>query len=158
MTTVAGWIFEQNVVRFLEHLSHYVGHQYDAADEDALVGALDGTDDESDTGWFQYPLQGVPPVLVSLARAVGGSVVSVRIDGAIDSVLEARINTMLDLLWTAIEGCRPYFVRQNPRVASKSTVRRSAFVCAARAVAVVLCFVRAAVSGAPPRASALSVM
>jgi hypothetical protein len=98
VTTVAGWIFEQNVVRFLEHLSQYIGYQYDAADEDALVEALDGTDDESDTAWFHYPLQGAPPVVVALAQAVGGSVVSVRIDGAIDTVLEARINTMLDLL------------------------------------------------------------
>ena len=98
MTIVAGWIFEENVVRFLEYLSRYVGYSYDTADEDALSGALDQTDDESDTAWFQYPLQGTPPVMVSLARAVGGSVVSVRIDGAIDTVLEARINTMLDLL------------------------------------------------------------
>ena len=98
VTTVAGWIFEENVVRFLELLSRYVGYQYDAADEDALVGALEETDDESDTAWLQYPLPGTPPVVVSLAQAVGGSVVSVRIDGAIDTVLEARINTMLDLL------------------------------------------------------------
>ncbi len=98
VTTAAGWISEENVVRFLEHLSRYVGYEYDAADEDALVGALGGTDDESDTAWFQYPLQGAPPVVVSLAQAVGSCVVSVRVDGAIDTVLQARIDTILDLL------------------------------------------------------------
>jgi len=98
MSTVDGWVFEENVVRFLEHLSRAIGYEYDAADEDALVGALDETDDESATAWFRYPLQGRPPLVVSLARAVGGSVVGVRVDGDIDAVLEARIDTMLSLL------------------------------------------------------------
>ncbi|WP_432986992.1 hypothetical protein [Dactylosporangium sp. CA-233914] len=98
MITVAGWVFETNVVRFLEYLSRYIDYPYDAADEDALIGALDGTDDESDTAWFEYPLQGTPPVMVSLAQAVGGSVVSVRVHGELDSILAARIDTMLDLL------------------------------------------------------------
>ncbi|WP_436533026.1 hypothetical protein [Actinoplanes sp. HUAS TT8] len=98
MTTVGGWVFEGNVVRFLEHLSRYIGYRYDAADEDALVGALDDTDDESATFWFSYPLQGTPPVVVLLARGVGSSVVSVRVQGELDPVLEARIDTMLSLL------------------------------------------------------------
>jgi hypothetical protein len=98
MTVVAGWIHEENVVRFLDHLSHCIGYQYDAADQDALVGALDDTNDESLTAWYQYPLQGTPPVVVSLARAAGGSTVSVRVDGGIDTVLQARIDTMLSLL------------------------------------------------------------
>ncbi|MCO8273114.1 hypothetical protein M1L60_21195 [Actinoplanes sp. TRM 88003] len=71
LVVVAGWIHEENVVRFFEHLSGYIGYQYDAADEDALVGALDETDDDSDTAWFRYPLEGTPPVMVSMARAVG---------------------------------------------------------------------------------------
>ncbi|MET0491753.1 MAG: hypothetical protein ABW000_01350 [Actinoplanes sp.] len=96
--TVAGWIYEDNVVRFLHHLSAYIGYRYDAADEDALVGALDDTDDESLTGWYQYPLQGTPPVVVSLARAVGDGIVMVRVDGGIDAVLEARVDTLLDLM------------------------------------------------------------
>lgn len=55
MTTVAGWVFDDNVVRFLEHLSRYVGYPYGAADEDALVGALDEADDESAAAWLRYP-------------------------------------------------------------------------------------------------------
>ncbi|GLW34552.1 hypothetical protein Areg01_74890 [Actinoplanes regularis] len=95
VATVDGWILEGNVVRFLTHLSRRTGYEYAAADEDALVGALDKTDDESGTAWFRYPLQGTPPVVVALAQAVGGGVVSVGIDGDIDAVLEARIDTML---------------------------------------------------------------
>jgi hypothetical protein len=98
MATVDGWIYEENVVRFLQHLSAYIGYRYDAADQDALIGALDDTDDESDTAWFQYPLQGSPPLVVFLARAVGGNEVSVRVEGDIDAVLEARIDTLVDLL------------------------------------------------------------
>jgi len=60
--------------RWLDHLSHRIGYRYHRADEDALVGVLDDTDDESLTAWFQYPLQGTPPVL------------------------QARIDTMLSLL------------------------------------------------------------
>ena len=97
MAIAGGWIYEQNVVRFLRQLSGYIGYEYDAADEDALIGALDDTDDESDTAWFRYPLQGTP-LVVSLAQAVGGSVVFLRIEGDIDVILEARIDTMLSLL------------------------------------------------------------
>ncbi|MCY1143423.1 hypothetical protein OWR29_35955 [Actinoplanes sp. Pm04-4] len=98
MTTVDGWIFEENVVRFLEHLSGQIGYRYDAADEDALTGALEATDDETAAAWFRYPLEGTPPILVSLARAVGGSVITVHVEGEIDPILSARIETMLDLL------------------------------------------------------------
>jgi len=43
-------------------------------------------------------LPGTPPLTVSLARAVGGSAVSVRVQGDIDPVLRARFETLFDLL------------------------------------------------------------
>ncbi|WP_269476324.1 hypothetical protein [Phytohabitans suffuscus] len=43
-------------------------------------------------------MRGTPPLTASLARAVGGSVVSIRVEGDIDPVLAARIETLLDLL------------------------------------------------------------
>ncbi|WP_327001116.1 hypothetical protein OHA72_39135 [Dactylosporangium sp. NBC_01737] len=92
------WVFEENVVQFLQHLSRYIGYRYDHLDEDALTGALEQTDDETPDAWFTYPLQGTPPLTVSLAQAVDGSVVSVRVDGDIDPVLAARIETLFDLL------------------------------------------------------------
>ncbi|MER7279314.1 hypothetical protein ABT369_33230 [Dactylosporangium sp. NPDC000244] len=98
MVSVAGWVFEDNVVRFLELVSRYIGYEYDHLDEAALTGAIERTDDESAEGWFSYPLQGVPPLMVHLARSVGGSVVSFRVDGDIDPILTARIETLFDLL------------------------------------------------------------
>ena len=96
--SIDGWISEDNVVRFLEYASRYIGYDYGEPDEVALTGALDPTDDESADGWFSYPLEGVPPLIVLLARAVGGSVVSVRVQGQFDVVLATRLETLLDLL------------------------------------------------------------
>lgn len=95
---IEGWVFEGNVVQFLEHVSRYTGYEYDELDEVALTGALDGTDDESSDGWFSYPLAGTPALVVHLAQAVGGSVVSVRLEGDVDAVLAARFETLFDLL------------------------------------------------------------
>lgn len=95
--TVASWIDEDNVVAALEYVSTLIGYRYDAADEDALIGALDQTDDETDR-WFEYPLSGTPVLTVRLARAVGGSVVSAGVTGVMDDVLAARVETILDLL------------------------------------------------------------
>nr|BFE56416.1 hypothetical protein GCM10020063_009420 [Dactylosporangium thailandense] len=91
-------MFEGNVVRFLELVSAYIGYSYDDLDEVALTGALERTDDESVESWFSYPLSGVPPLSAYLARAVGGSVVSIWVDGDINLILAARIETLFDLL------------------------------------------------------------
>ncbi|MEJ3748645.1 hypothetical protein WEI85_35870 [Actinomycetes bacterium KLBMP 9797] len=98
MALIAGWVFEDNVVAFLEHISRYIGYEYDDLDEVALTGALKHTDDESAGSWFSYPLRGTPPVTVSLAQAVGGSTVSIRVEGDIEPILAARIETLFDLL------------------------------------------------------------
>ena len=98
MVVIAGWVFEDNIVPFLEHVSTYIGYKYDDLDEVALTGALEGTDDESVDSWYSYPLHGTPPLAVALAQAVDGSVVSVRVEGDIDVVLAARIYTLFDLL------------------------------------------------------------
>ncbi|MFG2044978.1 hypothetical protein [Dactylosporangium sp. NPDC048998] len=98
MTSINGWVYEDNLIRFLAQLSYYIGYQYDELDEAALTGALEQTDDESADAWFSYPLAGTRYLTVSLARAVGGSEVSVRVDGDIDPILSARIETLFDLL------------------------------------------------------------
>ncbi len=95
---VEGWISEDHVVQSLQQISTYIGYRYDDLDEAALTGALDETNDESADGWFTYPLQGTPPLRVHLAQSPGSAIVSVRIEGAIDAVLTARIETLLDLL------------------------------------------------------------
>lgn len=96
--SVQGWVNEGNVVRLMEQISTYVGYPYDDLDEVALTGALDETDDESTDGWFEYPLTGEPELTVHLAQARGSSNVSVRVEGDVDVVLAARIETLLDIL------------------------------------------------------------
>jgi hypothetical protein len=96
--SIEGWVSQENVVPFLEHVSRYIGYRYDDLDEVALTGALEPTDDDSADAWFVYPLRGTPPLLVGLARAVGGGIVSVKVEGDIDAVLGARFETLLDLL------------------------------------------------------------
>lgn len=96
--TVDGWVSEENVVQLLEHVSRYIEYDYGELDEVALTGALELTDDEVADGWFSYPLVGTPLLTISLARAVGGSDVSVRLEGEIDPILAARFETLFDLL------------------------------------------------------------
>ncbi|GAA2351499.1 hypothetical protein GCM10010170_041670 [Dactylosporangium salmoneum] len=91
-------MFEDNVVQFLRHARRYIGYGYDDLDEVALTGALEDTDDESTNGWFSYPLAGTPSLVVHLAQAVGGSVVSIRLEGDVDAILAARFETLFDLL------------------------------------------------------------
>jgi hypothetical protein len=95
--TVQGWVNEDNVVRLMEQVSAYIGYAYDDLDEAALTGALDETNDESNDRWFEYPLAGNPALMVHLAQSLGGTVVSVRVEGNLDAVLAARIETLLDV-------------------------------------------------------------
>jgi hypothetical protein len=109
---VRGWVAENNVVRLFQQISAYIGYVYDDLDEAALTGALDETNDESADCWFGYPLEGMPPLMVHLAQSQGSAVVSVRVEGAMDPVLAARVETLLDVLhrlakyWSDARCCR----------------------------------------------------
>jgi hypothetical protein len=95
---IEGWVAEDHVVQLLQRLSATIGYPYDDLDEAALVGALDDTDDESADAWFEYPLEGTPPLVVRLAQSPGSAVVGVRVAGVTDLVLAARVETLLDVL------------------------------------------------------------
>ncbi|MGI5146810.1 hypothetical protein ACQEVC_10560 [Plantactinospora sp. CA-294935] len=95
---VDGWVAQDNVVRLLEEISGYIGYPYDDLDEAALTGALDNTNDESADGWFEYPLEGMPALVVRLAQSQGSAVISVRVGGGMDLVLAARVETLLEVL------------------------------------------------------------
>ncbi|MFC6018144.1 DUF4304 domain-containing protein [Plantactinospora solaniradicis] len=95
---VQGRVAEDNIVQLLRRISGYVGYAYDDLDEAALTGALDDTSDESADAWFRYPLMGMPPLTVQLARSPGGTAVSVRVEGAMAQILATRMETLLDLL------------------------------------------------------------
>ncbi|MEV4538532.1 hypothetical protein AB0J82_32610 [Asanoa sp. NPDC049518] len=92
-----GWVNEDNVARLFRTISSYIGYRYDDLDEDALVGALDDTDEETGR-WFEYPLAGTPPLTVFLAWPPGRSVVTVRVEGTMDLVLSSRVEVALDML------------------------------------------------------------
>lgn len=99
VSEVADWIWEENLVRFLQHVSGYIGYSSDDHDEAALTGALESTDDDDPTDlWFTYPLEGRPPLTVAMAKAVHGGEVSIRVAGDFDPVLAARIETVMELL------------------------------------------------------------
>ncbi|MEU8609578.1 hypothetical protein AB0C29_16405 [Actinoplanes sp. NPDC048791] len=95
---VEGWAAEDHVVQLLRHISGYIGYAYDDLDEAALTGALDDKYGEAVDDWFEYPLSGTPALAIRLAKPPGSAVVSVRVEGAMEVVLAARIETLLDLL------------------------------------------------------------
>lgn len=100
--------FEQN--RLIDHDPALGGHRTEFGNEVRLREVAHECRSESETAWFQYPLQGTPPVVVSLAQAVGGSIVSVRIDGASWKHGSAPCWTCYR---TPVDGCRPHFTRQS---------------------------------------------
>ncbi|MEU5950502.1 DUF4304 domain-containing protein [Micromonospora sp. NPDC047465] len=95
---VQGQAAEDNVVQLLKRISGYIGYVYDDLDEAALTGALGDTNDESVDAWFRYPLMGMPPLMVHLAKSPGSTVVSVRVEGTMKRILATRIKTLLELL------------------------------------------------------------
>jgi hypothetical protein len=96
--SVAGQVGEDRVVALFQYISRCIGYRYDDLDEAALTGALDDADPESADSWFTYPLHGAPPLLVHLAQSTGSTTVNVRVEGAMDALLAARIEAMLDPL------------------------------------------------------------
>ncbi|SNT55212.1 hypothetical protein SAMN05421812_109188 [Asanoa hainanensis] len=95
-STLEGRVLAHHLVRALRQISAYIGYRYDDLDEEALTGALDDTDDEAGP-WFDYPLAGTPALTIFLARSQGGSAVSIRVEGLMNLVLSARIDTVLDV-------------------------------------------------------------
>jgi hypothetical protein len=94
---VGGWIWETNLDNLVQLVAAYVNYRWDDLDDDALVGALDATDTDKPDAWFEYPIVGSPPVTLGLARDWDSPKYSVRITGAFDIELAARLETLLDV-------------------------------------------------------------
>ncbi|MFG3208509.1 hypothetical protein [Streptomyces tendae] len=93
---IDGWIWSGNLRLFLEVLSHFAGYDFDATDWRTIEAAVQDTDDDNPDLWYAYPLVGVNATLeMSLARAVGGEEMSVRIPGAEAPELRLRADTLL---------------------------------------------------------------
>ena len=95
---VGGWVWSENLRRWFEHVSAYVGYEFDDSDWVALSEALPGTDTDSGGEQYEYPLCGQPRLDVGVALIAGDGVVSVVVRGDMDEVLVARVETLLDVL------------------------------------------------------------
>ena len=89
MASFSGWIFDDSVEYFCEAVSRWVGYPWDHADRDAFLGAIEATGEELDV-WFSYPIMGSPPLELRFSLNRGGGVVSILVEGELDSVLLAR--------------------------------------------------------------------
>ncbi|MFC8422203.1 hypothetical protein ACFUN7_15200 [Streptomyces sp. NPDC057236] len=93
---ITGWIMDRNLRGFLDLLSHHAGCAFDETDWETVEAGVQDTDDEAPDGRYSYPLVGTDAVLrASLARAVGGQEVSVRVTGAGTPELRLRTDTLL---------------------------------------------------------------
>jgi hypothetical protein len=94
--SVGGWIWSQNLLPFLQLLSHYAGYAFDGTDWVTVEAGVEDTDDERPDGWYSYPLVGTRAELeVTLAHAVGTDVLMVRVTGAADAELRLRADTLI---------------------------------------------------------------
>jgi hypothetical protein len=101
--TVAGWVWPSTVHTMMEFLSSFVGYGFGYSDWDAVRFGLEGTDTDRSDGFYEYPLVGDPVLTVRLARNVGADPVDVSVTGAMDVVLQARVDTLISVL-TTVEG------------------------------------------------------
>ncbi|GAA3109892.1 hypothetical protein GCM10010485_55070 [Streptosporangium carneum] len=75
-----------------------VRYEFDDLDWQAVETGLPDTDDERQKRWYGYPLVGTVARLdLKLARAVGGTEVSVEVYGAADDVLRAQVRLVCDM-------------------------------------------------------------
>ncbi|MFJ4782910.1 hypothetical protein [Streptomyces sp. NPDC088794] len=98
-TVAAGWIWDANTRPFCESLAAEVGYDFDDSDWQAIAGALPDTDDDQPRAtWFTYPLVGRSRIDLRIARSVGGSEVSVHVEGPATSRFRIRIELLLGIM------------------------------------------------------------
>lgn len=98
-TVAEGWIREINLRPFCESLAAEVAYDFDDSDWLAIDTAFPGTDDEQPrSAWYTYPLVGRDRVDLHIARSVGGSEVSVSVQGTVDSRVRNRVELLLDIM------------------------------------------------------------
>ncbi|MFD3929448.1 hypothetical protein [Streptomyces sp. NPDC058614] len=98
-TVAEGWIWETNLRPFCESLAAEVAYDFDDSDWLAIDTALPDTDDEQPrSAWYTYPLVGRDRVDIHIARSVGGSEVSVSVQGTVASRVRDRVELLLDIM------------------------------------------------------------
>lgn len=95
---ITGWVWSGNVRTMMRWLAHFVGYTFDDSDWEAVSTGLPGTDSGTPDGWYNYPISGTSDLTVWPAENPGAAPVSVRVVGATDAVLVARIETLVGVL------------------------------------------------------------
>lgn len=93
----ANWLFDFNLIAWLEVLSGIVGYEFSPWDRDAFEAGIADTDGEKDR-WFEYKLAGRFTLDIKVAIDVGTEVLLVRVDCPPD--LEPRIDTATEIAKT----------------------------------------------------------
>jgi hypothetical protein len=96
--TVEGWVWPANLRTALRHISAWVDYTFDDWDWDAVEAALPQSSWDPPEHWYDYPIIGSRTLTVYLAHDDGFEPVGVRVEGDLDEVLAARIETILGLL------------------------------------------------------------
>ena len=91
---VTNWILTNNLEPFCNVLSGFCDYRFDDADWDAISFGIRETDAEQDV-WFDYPLEGTKPALLSIALDPGSSVVFVKVSS--DIGIEAQAKTLVEI-------------------------------------------------------------
>ena len=95
---IGGWIWPSNVRTALTYLSLWIGYDFTETDWQAIEIALPDTDSEAPHGWYEYPLIGTPELTVTLAGTPGDQPINIRVQGKIDQILAARVETLISIL------------------------------------------------------------
>ncbi|RZT20118.1 hypothetical protein EV649_3260 [Kribbella sp. VKM Ac-2569] len=95
---VSGWVWSANLRTALKHISWSVGYAFDDWDWEAMETALPQTSWDPPEHWYDYPIIGDQTLTVHLAHNSGDDPVGIRVEGDLDEILAARIETIIDLL------------------------------------------------------------
>ncbi|MEU6601934.1 hypothetical protein [Streptomyces flaveolus] len=98
-TVAEGWIWGTNLRPFCEALAAEVAYDFDDGDWPAVEAALPDTDDEQPrSARYTHPLVGRDRIDLHIARSVGGTEVSVSIEGSLNSRTRNRVELLLEVM------------------------------------------------------------
>ena len=72
-------------------------YDFDDSDWQAIEHGSAESSWEPPERWYDYPIAGVPELIVSFARDENAGLIGLRVSGDLDEVLEARVETLLTL-------------------------------------------------------------
>lgn len=95
---IGGWVWPDKLQLALQYVSMWVGYPFDDSDWQAIEHGLHDTTAEHPQRWYDYPIVGTPSLTVLIARNPGADPIDVKVQGDIDDILAAKIDTLLSVL------------------------------------------------------------